>query len=122
MGANASGSLNTAGFTESIKQNRLPSYHHITHSGTYNEHFFEVGHKAKELLELHHCAGVSNCDLYGLGKRNFFLGLFMKSIKDGMPRTRNINACIVLDISGSMNSPLNYQDAENNKTRLMLAR
>jgi hypothetical protein len=36
------------------------------------------------------------------------LSLFLKSLKDGLPRTRNINACIVLDISGSMNSPLSY--------------
>ena len=50
MGANAAGALNTAGFSESIKQNRLPAYHHITHAGTYNEQFFEVGQKAKDLL------------------------------------------------------------------------
>jgi len=49
--------------------------------------------------------------LFGLPKRNYFMGLFLKSIKDGLPRTRNINACIVLDISGSMNSPLNYQQS-----------
>jgi len=34
---------------------------------------------------------------------------------------RNINACIALDISGSMNSNLSYQKPSE-KTRLMLAR
>lgn len=38
-----------------------------------------------------------------------------------MPRDRNINACIVLDISGSMNSELNYSKPTG-KTRLMLAK
>jgi len=40
---------------------------------------------------------------------------------DGQPRVRNINACIVLDISGSMNSQLDYTKPCD-KTRLMLAR
>lgn len=121
MGAAQGGALNTSGFSYAIQQNQLPSYQHITHAGTYNEHFFEVGRKAKELLELHHSVGVSNCDLFGLPKRNFFLSLFLKSNRDGQPRTRNINACIVLDISGSMGSPISHQEPSD-KTRLMLAR
>jgi hypothetical protein len=43
MGASASGSLNTVGFSHAVKLGHLPAYQHITHSGTYNEHFFEVG-------------------------------------------------------------------------------
>lgn len=66
MGASAGGALNTAGFSHAIQNNVLPSHQHITHAGTYNEHFFEVGHKAKELLELHYSVGVSNCHLFGL--------------------------------------------------------
>lgn len=50
MGAAQGGALNTSGFTEAIRQKRIPSYQHITHAGTYNEHYFEVGHKAKDLL------------------------------------------------------------------------
>lgn len=46
MGSYSAGALNTSGFSESINQNRLPSYHHITHSGSYNEQFFEVGKRA----------------------------------------------------------------------------
>lgn len=121
MGATQSGALNTSGFTHSIQQGMLPSYQHLTHAGTYNEHFFEVGHKAKDLIDLHTSVGVSNCNLFGLPKRNFFLSLFLKSVKDGQPRTRNINACIALDISGSMNSQLSRKE-HSEKTRLMLAR
>lgn len=49
------------------------------------------------------------------------MSLFLKSEKDGLPRTRNINACIALDISGSMNSKLSLKESSE-KTRLMLAR
>lgn len=40
MGASAGGGLNTAGFSHAIQNNVLPSHQHITHAGTYNEHFF----------------------------------------------------------------------------------
>lgn len=50
MGGNASGAMNSKGFTESIKQKRLPHYEHITFNGIFNENFFEAGDKAKELL------------------------------------------------------------------------
>lgn len=83
MGASAGGALNTRGFSYAVQQNQIPSYQHITHAGTYNEHFFEVGNKAKELLELHTGVGVSNCHLFGLPNRNFFMSLFLKSSKDG---------------------------------------
>lgn len=50
MGGNASGALNVSGFSEAIKQKRLPHYEHITFNGIFNENFFEVGNKAKDLL------------------------------------------------------------------------
>lgn len=70
--------------------------------------------------------GISNCDLYDLPKRNYFLSLFMKSNTDGQKRTRPINAIVCLDVSGSMNSLLKYGqnvgEESLNKTRLNLAR
>ncbi len=36
MGGQASGALNASGFAESIKQNKLPLYSHITHNGIFN--------------------------------------------------------------------------------------
>jgi hypothetical protein len=50
MGGQASGALNASGFTEAIKQKRLPHYEHITYNGIFNETFFDVGKKAKNLL------------------------------------------------------------------------
>jgi hypothetical protein len=47
MGVSAGGALNTRGFSYAVQQNQIPSHQHITHAGTYNEHFFEVGNKAK---------------------------------------------------------------------------
>jgi hypothetical protein len=108
MGGNASGALNASGFSQSVKSRRLPHYFHITHNGIFNENFFNVGEQTKKILDIHHGLGISNCDLYDLPKRNYFLSLFMKSNTDGVKRTRPINAVVCLDTSGSMNSLLKY--------------
>lgn len=50
MGGQASGALNARGFSESIKQKRLPHHDHLTYNGIFNENFFEVGDRAKDLL------------------------------------------------------------------------
>ncbi len=69
---------------------------------------------------------MSNCDLYGLPKRNYFVSLFLKSNTDGQKRTRALNVVVCLDVSGSMNSLLKYGENVNEddlgKTRLNLAR
>jgi hypothetical protein len=46
MGGATSGALNAQGFTQAINSKQLPDYNHITHSGVFNEHFFEVGDRA----------------------------------------------------------------------------
>lgn len=106
MGGNASGALNARGFSEAIQENVLPDYNHITHSGIFNENYFSVGERAKTLLEIHHGLAVSNCDLYDMASRNYFLSLFLKSSTDGQKRTRPLNVVIALDVSGSMNGVL----------------
>ena len=108
MGAAAPGALNAQGFSQAISSNQLPEYTHITHSGIFNENFFEVGDKAKSLLEIHHGLAISNCDLYDLPNRNYFLSLFVKSSTDGEKRTNPLNLVIALDVSGSMDGPLKY--------------
>lgn len=125
MGGNASGALNTAGFSASIQANHLPSHQHITHAGVFNEKYFAVGEKSKDLLSLHYGLGISNCDLFDLPKRNYFINVFMKSSMDGEKRIRPINVCLVLDISGSMGGPLAYDGpydtGKGRKNRLQLA-
>ena len=83
MGGAASGALNSQGFSQAIKSNQLPDYNHITHTGIINENYFDVGDKAKKLLEVYHGLAVSNCDLYDMPNRNYFLSLFIKSSTDG---------------------------------------
>lgn len=50
MGGNAAGALNAQGFSQSLESNQLPDYNHITHSGIFNENYFQVGDRAKHLL------------------------------------------------------------------------
>ena len=83
MGAASAGPLNTSGFDQSIKEGRLPEYTHITHSGIFNQKFFEIGPKTKDLLDLHIGLGVSNSDLYDMDERNYFVSMFLKSSEDG---------------------------------------
>lgn len=112
MGASASGALNAQGFSQAVQSRRLPEYHHITHAGIFNENYFSVGNKAKELLEIHNGSAVSNCDLYDMDGRNYFISLFMKSSTDGEARTRPLNLVIALDVSGSMDGPLKFDPAK----------
>jgi hypothetical protein len=112
MGANAAGALNAKGFSQSIEAKQLPDYNHITHSGIFNENYFQVGDRAQRLLEIHHGLGVSNCDLHDLPPRNYFLSLFLKSSTDGQARTKPLNVVVALDVSGSMDGPLKYTYGE----------
>jgi hypothetical protein len=87
-----------------------------------NENYFSVGERAKELLEIHNGSAVSNCDLYDMDNRNYFISLFLKSSTDGQVRTRPLNLVIALDVSGSMEGPLKHSmgshNAENSRTAL----
>lgn len=130
MGAASAGSLNTSGFDQSILQGQLPCHTHITHAGIFNQQFFQIGPKTDQLVDLHLGSGISNCDLFDLDQRNFFLSIFLKSSQDGQKRTKGINICLTLDISGSMGSQLsnNFRDGleqaknEPTKSRLELSK
>lgn len=47
------GALNRAAFSNVVSNNRLPSFDHITYAGVFNEIYFNVGEKPKDLIELH---------------------------------------------------------------------
>jgi hypothetical protein len=85
-----------------------------------------VGERAKSLLEIHHGLAVSNCDLYDMANRNYFMSLFLKSSTDGQKRTRPLNVVIALDVSGSMDGVLKFvnykEDPAAFKTRIHLAK
>jgi hypothetical protein len=102
MGGQASGSMNSQGFTKAIESHQLPDYHHLTHSGVINENYFSIGDRTTKLLDIHSGTAVSNCDLYDMDNRNYFISLFLKSSTDGQTRTRPLNLVIALDVSGSM--------------------
>lgn len=107
--------------------NQLPSYHHITHSGIFNENYFDVGNQAKKLLEIHHGLAVSNCDLYDMPNRSYFISLFLKSSTDGEKRKTPLNIVVALDVSWSMDGVLKhsaeiYSEGSQPKSRLALSR
>lgn len=126
MGGNASGALNARGFSEALSENILPDYNHITHSGIFNENYFSVGKRSENLLDIHHGLAISNCDLYDIPSRNYFLSLFLKSSTDGQKRSRPLNVVIALDVSGSMDGLLKFTNYAEptvpEKTRIFLAK
>lgn len=123
MGAQQAGARNTKGFESAVRKGIIPSVNHITYAGAFNEQYFRVGLKSDKDLDL--AIGVSNCntpiDSGFLGTKNQFLSLFLKSSKDGIPRTQPIHAVLVLDISASMKEKLNNKETKG-KDRLTLAR
>jgi hypothetical protein len=122
MGGNASGAMNSQGFTQAIKSQRLPDYHHLTHSGVFNENYFSIGERAAKLLDIHSETAISNCDLYDMDNRNHFISLFLKSSTDGQKRTRALNLVVALDVSGSMDGSLKHSSTGINTPRIQLAK
>lgn len=90
----------------------------ITYDGVINENFFPL--KERELtminnLEIYHSKVKSPIT----NKTEYFLGLLLKSKYDGTKGIREpIDICITLDISGSMNAPIDNEGKTRNQLSL----
>lgn len=126
MGASQAGALNAKGFYSAVAGGLLPKSEHITYPGSFNEEYYQVGARTDKLLDLYCGYSVSYSPLRAKSEEaattsNRFLGLFLKSSKDGCQRTVPIHAVMVLDISGSMGGTLNARNSTG-VSRLNLAR
>ncbi len=101
-------SFNTKGFSSALKYGRLPPSSHITYGGCFNQLKFSIGPKAVKPLQLHiGYARAQNQNSVIDNKVNDYLAIFTKGNKDGAERDgRNLNAIVMLDVSGSMGSGL----------------
>ena len=56
------GALNNKGYSENLKYGGLPAVDHITYSGSFNSHFYQVGKKAEFLSDVYLGYGSANFD------------------------------------------------------------
>ena len=118
IGLSVGGAKDTNNFKANIENGYLPKIDSITYEGQFYQHYFETGLE-KECKELF-------CPSYASAKRlnpftkedEYFLTVGLNSgIKEGDFKRKRLNLVVVLDISGSMNSPFNsyYYDKLGNK-------
>jgi hypothetical protein len=119
-----SGAINSSGFSSSVKSGLFPKESHLTYEGVFNELKYNVGKPTIKPVDLHfgyaryqfsHSAHDQNI--------NDFLALFVKGESDGKDRDgRRLNSILCLDISGSMDGPLEINSEGKKQSRLALSR
>ena len=115
MGAQNGSSLN------SNNQNIKSNLSKITFDGLFNENYFKIDSKETNLLlnlELSHSRTKNPFN----NKKDYFLGLMIKSKYDGEEINESIDISIALDISNSMNKPISSNLYNDNNTRIELAK
>jgi hypothetical protein len=102
------GAFNSRGFSSSVSSGLFPKESHLTYEGVFNELKYNVGKPTIKPVDLH----------FGYARYQFphsahdqgindFLAVFVKGESDGKDRdARRLNAILCLDISVSMDGPL----------------
>ena len=81
------GARNTAGFTNTLRQGKLPPHTHLTYEGVFNEIKYNVGPKATKTLDMHY--GYSRFQFLSSqfdNSINDYLAIFLKGKADGEER------------------------------------
>ena len=113
MGASVGPALNSA------NQKASSSHAKISYDGLFNENYFEIQSKETSLLlnlELSHAKTRNPFN----NRKEYFIGLTVKSKYDGEKINEPIDISIALDISGSMSCPINLN--LNGISRIELAK
>lgn len=132
VGLSVGGSKNIENFRENIKNGYFPISTDITYNGLFYDYYFETG-KAKESSELFspsYSMAISKDPISA--EKEYYMTVGLNSnIKQSDFKRKKQNIVVVLDISGSMESPLNsyYYDENNsifsnlkkNKSKMELA-
>ena len=113
MGSAAGPALNSS------SQNANSNYAKITYEGLFNENYFQINSKEINLpLNLE----ISNSKTRNPfnNRKEYFLGIIIKSKYDGEKINEPIDLSIALDISGSMQCPIDMNS--NGTSRIELAK
>ena len=132
LGFTVGGAMDTDNFYQNLENGYLPKYDSITYEGTFSNYYFDTGLGNTPCRELF-CpsyARAINRDLYS-GNTAYYLSVGLNSgLTEKSFQRKKLNLMVVLDISGSMDSPFNRYSydpgAENNQeekagTKMQLA-
>lgn len=132
IGLSVGGSKNINNFRENIKNGYFPISTDITYNGLFYDYYFETGKQkeSNELFSPSYSMAISNDPISSQKEYYMTVGL-NSNIKQSDFKRKKQNIVVVLDISGSMSSPLSsyYYDGNNsifsklekNKSKMELA-
>ncbi len=119
------GAINSRGFSSCVNSGLFPKESHLTYEGVFNELKYNVGKPTIKPVDIHF--GYARYQFsHSVHDRNIndFLALFVKGESDGKDRdSRRLNSILCLDVSGSMDLPLeaNGSSGKLKKSRLSLS-
>lgn len=121
LGFSVGGSKDIKNFRENIKNKFLPLPTDITYEGLFYNYFFDTGNQqtCDKLFCPSYSTAVSKDPLSG--KPEYYLSVGLNSgVKESDFQRKKLNLVVVMDISGSMDSPFNkyYYDHFGNKVEL----
>lgn len=115
MLACASGAKDIASFEVRLNDGGMPPYSSVTHEGIFYEHYFDVGKEDEALFSCDWSFASSKDPINGA--MEFYVGCGMRSKLDGEGIKKHgrppVHLVIVLDISGSMQSPFRSGESKN---------
>ena len=92
----------------------------ISYDGIFNENYFKISSKETNLLMNMELSKASIENIFNKNEKEYYIGLICKSKYDGEEINEPLDLSIALDISGSMNCPINMMT--DGKSRIELAK
>ena len=133
LGFSTGGAKTIKNFRENIKNDYFPLYTDITYNGLFYDYSFDTGNSGKESKDLFYpsySTAVSKDPISGENEYYMTVGL-NSNIKEKDFKRPKLNLVVVLDNSGSMESPFSsyYYDnniferfsSDNNKSKMEIA-
>ncbi len=90
----------------------------ISYDGIFNENYFKVSSKETKLLINMELSKASIENIFNKNEKEYYIGLICKSKYDGEEINESIDLSIALDISGSMNCPINMLNGGDSRIEL----
>ena len=90
----------------------------ISYDGIFNENYFKLSSKETKLLLNMELSKASIENIFNKNEKEYYIGLICKSKYDGEEINDSIDLSIALDISGSMNCPINMLNGGDSRIEL----
>ena len=94
----------------------------ISYDGIFNENYFKISSKETKLLLNMELSKAKIENIFNKNENEYYIGLICKSKYDGEEINEPLDLSIALDISGSMNCPIDMLNDKSGKSRIDLAK